>query len=94
MEATQFATRYFVVYVGWTFDGIPGVGLLRRVPRSAGHAAPPAAGRQAPPPLFVRPLDLEREVPFVSHLRNLMQLRLKPVDMLLLVLEDRREQLA
>ena len=44
--------------------------------------------------LFVLPLDLEREVPFVSHLRDLVKLRLEPVDMLLLVLEERREQLA
>ena len=40
-----------VLYVGWTFDFIPVVWLLRRVPRSAGHAAPPAAGIHATTPL-------------------------------------------
>ena len=50
VEAAQFATRCFVVYVGWTFDGIPVVWLLRRVPRSAGQAAPPAEGLHATTP--------------------------------------------
>ena len=58
-------------------------------PRSTAAAAPPAEGLHATTPLFVLPLDLEREVPFVSHLRNLVKLRLEPVDMLLLVLEER-----
>ena len=44
------ATTPFVLYVGWTFDFIPVVWLLRRVPRSAGHAAPPAAGIHATTP--------------------------------------------
>ena len=41
LQAAQFATRYFVLYVGWTFDFIPVVWLLRRVTRSAGQTAPP-----------------------------------------------------
>ena len=52
MEAGQFATRYFVFYVGWTFDCIPVVWLLRRVTRSANHAAPPADGLHATTPLI------------------------------------------
>ena len=40
LYAGQFATRYFVLYVGWTFDFIPIVWLLRRVTRSP----PPPAG--------------------------------------------------
>ena len=37
--------------MGWTFDCIPVVWLLRRVPRRAGHAAPPAAGIHATTPV-------------------------------------------
>ena len=40
-----------VLYRGWTFDFIPAVWLLRRVQRSAGHAAPPAQGLHATTPL-------------------------------------------
>ena len=40
-----------VLYRGWTFDFIPVVWLLRRVPRSAGHAALPATGLHATAPL-------------------------------------------
>ena len=43
----------FVLYVGWTFDFIPVVWLLRRVPRSAGHAALPATGIHATTPRTV-----------------------------------------
>ena len=35
------ATRYFVLYVGWTFDFIPVVWILRRIMRNAGQTAPP-----------------------------------------------------
>ena len=38
------------MYRGWTFDFIPVVWLLRRVQRSAGHAAPPAQGLHATTP--------------------------------------------
>ena len=38
--------------VGWTFDLIPVVWLLRRVPGSAGHVGPPAQGLHATTPLF------------------------------------------
>ena len=46
----QFATRYFALYVGWTFDFIPVVWLLRRVTRSAGQTAPPPQGIHATTP--------------------------------------------
>ena len=48
LYAGQFATRYFVLYVGWTFDCIPVVWLLRRVTRSA----PPPQGLHATTPYF------------------------------------------
>ena len=48
----QFETRYFVLYVGWTFDFIPVVWLLRRVTRSAGQTAPPPQGLHATTPVF------------------------------------------
>ena len=55
LYAGQFATRYFVLYVGWTFNFIPVVWLLRSVPRSPPtpqglHATTPrgAAGAGAP----------------------------------------------
>ena len=49
-EAGQFATRDFVFSVGWTFDFIPVVWLLRSVQRRAGHAATPAQGLHATTP--------------------------------------------
>ncbi len=50
LYAGQFATRYFVLYVGWTFDSIPVVWPPCSVPRSSGHAAPPAQGLHATTP--------------------------------------------
>ena len=40
----------FRLYVGWTFDFIPVVWLLRRVMRSAGQTAPPPQGLHATTP--------------------------------------------
>ena len=48
--AGQLATRYFVLYVGSTFDLISVVWILRRVTRSASQAAPPAEGLHATTP--------------------------------------------
>ena len=48
----QFATRYFVLYVGWTFDFIPVVWLLRRVTRSTGQTASPPQGLHATTPVL------------------------------------------
>ena len=65
-----------------------------KCPEQCGPSRPTRGWTACHNALFVLPLDLEREVPFVSHLRDLVKLRLEPVDMLLLVLEERREQLA
>ena len=44
--------------MGWTFDFIPAVWLLRRVQRSPGHAAPLAAGIHATTPYTLTPETL------------------------------------
>ncbi len=51
LYADQFATRYFVLYVGWTFDCIPVVWPPWTDPRRPGHAAPHLQGLHATTPI-------------------------------------------